>query len=173
MRIDPFATGPNQGCIPLDATAAVDDLAGQIRALPQVACVEATTQNGAPESNWGNRFFFVGAERMRPFATIVLRDMPGFDEDSNLDRPDMFRLNLDLGREEFERQFGYPPRKFTDHRSGIDFSEVDQLMPHPIYGTQAWACILNPSPGRPDTDRLIRLSHQRALRRAHRRQQRT
>jgi hypothetical protein len=46
-----------------------------------------------------NRFFFVGPDRMRPFATIVLRDMAGFDEDSNLDRQGVFRLNIDLGRE--------------------------------------------------------------------------
>lgn len=189
-------TDPNKGYFPLDAATvdqcdaliylastpeltelehspvAVDELIDQIGALPQVACVEATEEMGAPESNWGNRFFFVGADRMRPFATIVLRNMPGFDEDSNLDRPGVFRLNIDLSREEFERQFGYPPRKFTDHRPEFDFSEADRLMPHPIYGTQGWACILNPTPRRQDIDQLIRHSHQRALRSEDRRQQR-
>ena len=109
---------------------------------------------------------------MRPFATIVLRNMPGFDEDSNLERPGVFRLNIDLSREESERQFGHPPRKFTDHRSDFDFSEADRLMPHPLYGSQGWACILNPTPRRQDIDQLIRHSHQRALRSEDRRQQR-
>ena len=153
-------------------SAAMDELTDQICALPQVVCVEATEQMGAPESNWGNRFFYVGAERMRPFATIVLRNMPGFDEDSDLDRPGVFRINIDLGREEFERQFGYPPRRFRDHQSDIDFSETNRHMPHPVYGTQAWACILNPAPRRADIDQLIRHSHQRALRSEDRRTQR-
>jgi hypothetical protein len=153
-------------------SAAMDELTDQICALPQVACVEATEKMGAPESNWGNRFFYVGAERMRPFATIVLRNMPGFDEESDLDRPGVFRLTIDLGREAFERQFGYPPRKFTDHRSDVDYSETDRLMPHPVYGTQGWACILNPTPRRQDIDQFIRHSHLRARRSEDRRQQR-
>lgn len=152
--------------------AAMDELTDQICALPQVGFIEATEKIGAPESNWGNRFFYVGAERMRPFATIVLRNMPGFDEESDLDRPGVFRLNIDLGREEFERQFGYSPRTFLDYRPDIDFSEADRLMPHPVYGAQGWACILNPIPNRHDIDRLIRHSHQRALRSEDRRQQR-
>lgn len=128
-------------------SAAMDELTDQICALPQVAWIEATEKMGAPESNWGNRFFYVGAERIRPFATIVLRNMPGFDEDSDLDRPGVFRLN-------------------------IDFSETNRLMPHPVYGAQAWACILNPAPRRADIDQLIRHSHQRALRSEDRRTQR-
>ena len=132
--------GPNQGYFPLDAdtlnhcdavmhltsapsltqlaSSAIDDLSGEIRALPEVEYLEGTAENGAPESNWGNRFFYVGPDRIRPFTTIVIRDMPGFDEDSNLDRSGVFRLNIDLGRDEFQRQFGYPPAKFAIHRPG-------------------------------------------------------
>ncbi|MGH3337465.1 MAG: DUF6194 family protein [Propionibacteriaceae bacterium] len=150
----------------------MEDLTGEIRALPEVEYLEATAENGAPESNWGNRFFYVGPDRMRPFATIVIRDMRGFDEDSNLDRPGVFRLNIDLGRDEFQRRFGYPPAKFADHLPGIDFAQLDSLMPHPMYGRQAWASIINPSPRREDIDQLISQAHGRALQRANRRQQR-
>jgi hypothetical protein len=152
------------------AATSVDDFTTQIASLPEVAYLEATEEGGAPESNWGNLFFYAGTDRMRPFATIVLRDMPGWDEESDLDRPGVFRLNFDLGREEFQQQFGFPPAKFKDHRSGFNFSRLDQLLPHPAYGQQAWACILNPTPGRQDIDQLIRHAHQRALRHAHRRQ---
>ena len=154
------------------ASSAMDDLTAEIRGLPAVECLEGTAENGAPESNWGNRFFYVGPERVRPFATIVIRDMPGFDEDSDLDRPDVFRLNIDLGRDEFQRQFGYPSAKFNDHRTGIDFTQLDTLMPHPMYGRQAWASIINPSPRRQDIDQLVSQAHGRALQRENRRQQR-
>jgi erythromycin esterase-like protein len=186
--------GPNQGYFPLDAetldhcdavihltpalsltqsaSSAVEDLTGEICALPDVECLEATAENGAPESNWGNRFFYVGPDRMRPFATIVIRDMRGFDEDSNLDRASVFRLNIDLGRDEFQRQFGYPPAKFADHRPGIDFTQLDILTPHPMYGRQAWASIINPNPRRQDIDQLISQAHGRAQQRENRRQHR-
>jgi Family of unknown function (DUF6194) len=186
--------GPNQGYFPLDAdtldhcdavihltpapsltqsaSSAVEDLTGEICALPDVEFLEATAENCAPESNWGNRFFYVGPDRMRPFATIVIRDMRGFDEDSNLDRASVFRLNIDLGRDEFQRQFGYPPAKFADYRPGIDFTQLDILTPHPMYGRQAWASIINPNPRRQDIDQLISQAHGRAQQRENRRQHR-
>jgi hypothetical protein len=153
------------------ASSAIAGLSSEIRALPEVEYLLATAENGAPGSNWGNGFFYVGPERVRPFATIVIRDMPGFDEDSDLDRPDVFRLNIDLGRDEFQRQFGYLPAKFNDHRSGIDFTQLDRLMPHPMYGSQAWASIINPGSRRQDIDQLISQAHGRALQRENRRQQ--
>lgn len=154
------------------AAAGDRDLTSEICALPEVECLEATAENGAPESNWGNRFFYVGPDRMRPFATIVIRNMRGFDEDSNLDRPGVFRLNIDLGRDEFQRQFGYPPAKFADHRPGVDFTQLDRLMPHPMYGRQAWASIINPTPCRQDITQLISQAHGRAKQRENRRQHR-
>jgi hypothetical protein len=154
------------------APSAIDDLTDEIRALPELECLEAAADNGAPESNWGNRFFYVGPDRVRPFATIVIRDMPGFDEDSDLGRPGVFRLNIDLGRDEFQRRFGYSPAKFADRRAGIDFAQLDRLMPHPMYGRQAWASIINPSPRREDIDQLINQAHGRAVQRENRRQHR-
>ena len=72
----------------------------------------AGEESGTPEGSWGDWgdwFFFAGADHRMPFATIVEHDTPGFDEDSHLDRPGAFRLNIDVGREEFAREFGFPP----------------------------------------------------------------
>ena len=85
-------------------------LADRILALPGVDQLVASEENGSPEGAWGDRFFYVGPDRRQPFATIVEHDVPGFDEASQLDRPGVFRLNLDLGRAEFERVFGFPPK---------------------------------------------------------------
>lgn len=146
------------------------ELADRILALPDVTGVVADERSGAPELSWGDRFFFVGPDRMRPFATIVGRDVPGFDEDSRLDRPDVYRLNVELGREAFAREFGYPPAGFAAHRPGIDFSRLDEILPHPAYGTQGWACILSPSARTlPDVARLLAHAH----RQAHARHRRT
>ncbi|MGQ5260556.1 DUF6194 family protein [Micromonospora sp. ZYX-F-536] len=143
-----------------------DDIADLILALPEVAVVRADEASGAPQSSWGDRFFFVGPDRRRPFATLVGQDTAGFDEDSQIDRPGIFRLSLDLGREEFQNLFGYPPAQSDDHRRVVDFTALDQVVPHPVYGTHGWACVLNPGPrSLAEVDRLLAHAHQRASRR--------
>jgi len=151
-----------------------DDVADRILALPDVAVVRADEASGAPPESWGDRFFFVGEGRRQPFATLVGHDTAGFDDDSRLDRPGVFRLSIELGREEFQRRFGYPPARFADHRSALDFTVLDEIGPHPVYGTHGWACVLNPVRALAEVDRLLGHAHRRALdrhRRALRRRQ--
>lgn len=85
----------------------------------------------------GTTFFFFGPEKMFPFATIVTRDNE-YDKLSRLDRPGAFRLNLGLTRETFGQLFG------RDERND-DYSALDTLFPHPLYGKASWASIINPS----------------------------
>ncbi|MGK5738578.1 DUF6194 family protein [Micromonospora sp. URMC 103] len=147
----------------------LDEVAARILALPEVDMVVATEESGAPAVAWGWRFFYVGPDRRRPFATLGDSDMAGFDEESRLDRPGVFRLNLDLGQREFTRLFGYPPAEFADHRATIDFSVLDEVLPNPLYGAAAWASVLNPGPrSLAEVERLIAYAHTRARER-HRR----
>jgi erythromycin esterase-like protein len=154
-----------------DAAPTAADLAAQILlALPDVTHLRADEESGAPEGSWGDWFFFAGADHRMPFATIVEHDTPGFDEDSHLDRPGVFRLNIGVGREEFAREFGFPPAQLADRRANLDFAKLDNVLPHPAYGTQGWACILNPiTRRRADIQRLLAHAHRRALERHHRR----
>lgn len=85
----------------------------------------------------GVSFFFVGSQRKFPFATIVTSDND-FDRASKLDRPGVFRLNIGIGKASFRARFG--PTN-TEH----DFTALDRLMPHPVYGRMYWVCVLNPS----------------------------
>jgi hypothetical protein len=127
-------------------------LTERILALPGVEHQEAG----------GDLFFFVGAERMRPFATIVHHDVPGFDEASQLDRAGVFRLNVDLGRRDFERRFGFAPRELPTHLGDYDFARTDEVFPHPSYGTAAWGSIVSPGPWRlAEVDELLAHAHQR------------
>ena len=84
----------------------------------------------------GATFFSLNARHWPNFATIVTGD--AFDDGSNLSRPGVFRLNIGaLSRDTFERLVG-----------GIaepDFTELDTLLPHPVYAKQRWVAILNPS----------------------------
>ena len=91
----------------------------------------------------GDTFFIYDPDRNLqdkqrfPFATIVTKDYGDFDNASNLNREGVFRLNVGVSRETFRSLFG--------DDGTFDFTALDRLMPHPVYGRQSWICVLNPS----------------------------
>lgn len=103
----------------------------------------ASEDNGAPEVSWGDTFFIcdphhdLPQHKQFPFATIVTKDYGDFDNASNLDRPGVFRLNIGVSKETFDSRLGA--------NENHDFTALDRLMPHPVYGGNHWACVLNPS----------------------------
>lgn len=133
------------------------------RALDGTLIVVASKESGAPESAWGDIFFIYDPdrttppERQFPYATIVISDYRGFDEASNLNRPGIFRVNVWVSRETFERETA------TNDESAIDYTTLDEVMPHPVYGAQGWLSVLNPGPATDETVRsLLVEAHDRA-----------
>jgi hypothetical protein len=57
---------------------------------------------------------------------------------SNLDRKGVFRLNIGLSSETYDSLFEAKGATY-------DFTQLDALMPHPVYGVNHWVCVLNPS----------------------------
>ena len=104
-----------------------------------------------------NSFFFynpdsnVPPDHRFPFVTIVTSDV--YDQFSNLTRPSVFRLNIGIGKQTFRSLFGGPSLPSDrdsaevsgENSSDYDFTALDQLMPHPVYGRMSWVCVLNPS----------------------------
>jgi hypothetical protein len=115
-----------------------------------VDVVVASKESDAPEIAWGDTFFSydpnrnLPPQRRFPFATIVTKDYGEFDNASNLNRPGVFRLNIGVSKDTFQRLFGALPGA-ADAATEYDFSALDQLMPHPVYAPQGWVCVLNPS----------------------------
>ena len=105
----------------------------------------------------GDSFFFynpdpnVPPDHKFPFVTLVTSDIN--DEFSNLNRPSVFRLNIGVSKQTFRALFGLPVRPSEtdseddsgDTDSDYDFTALDQVMPHPVYGRMYWLCVLNPS----------------------------
>jgi hypothetical protein len=85
-------------------------------------------------------------ERQMPFATVVTGDH--YETVSHLDRPHTYRLNIGLTRATYASLFGTVP----DH---IDYAATDILMPHPVYASQHWVCVVNP--GAASLDRVKEL----------------
>jgi hypothetical protein len=107
--------------------------------FPGVEVVRPTDGPGA-----GDTFFIydpqpnLDSKRGFPFATIVTKDYGEFDNTSRLNRPEVFRLNIGVSRGTFRTLFESAPT------SDYDFAALDLLMPHPVYASQSWVCVLNP-----------------------------
>jgi hypothetical protein len=81
-------------------------------------------------------FFSLDEKHWPNFATIVTTDE--HDDASNLSREGVFRLNIGtLSRETFARLIG--------GLESPDYTELDRVIPHPVYARQRWISILNPS----------------------------
>ncbi|HEY7834751.1 MAG TPA: DUF6194 family protein [Ktedonobacterales bacterium] len=117
----------------------------------------------------GDTFIYFDPQRDRdpahsmPFATIVTKDYGEFDNTSHLDRPDVYRLNIGVSRDTFREVMGFPPDEFDAHAKDYDFAALDRLMPHPLYATQSYVSILNPSPATFETIKpLLAVAYERA-----------
>jgi hypothetical protein len=82
-------------------------------------------------------FFSLDEKHWPNFATIVWTDEHDTSTPSDLARPGVYRLNVGLGKETFQRLVG----SVTDP----DYAAFDRTLPHPVYARQRWISILNPS----------------------------
>ena len=75
---------------------------------PGVDVVIASPGDGSPEVAWGDSFFIydpgrkLDANRKFPFATIVTKDYENFDIASDLNRPEVFRLNIGVSKQTYQ-----------------------------------------------------------------------
>ena len=109
---------------------------------PDPEAIKRTILETWPETDvveaLGAAFFSLDAEKHWPnFATIVTTDEHDEGAPSNRARPGVFRLNIGVSRETFERLVG----SVTEPA----YTEFDRLLPHPVYAKQLWISILNPS----------------------------
>ena len=109
---------------------------------PDPEAIKRTILETWPETDaveaLGAAFFSLDAEKHWPnYATIVTTDEHDEGTPSNLARPGVFRLNIGVGRETFQRLVG--------EMVGPDYAAFEQILPHPVYAKQLWISILNPS----------------------------
>jgi len=109
---------------------------------PDPEAIKQTILETWPETDvveaLGASFFSLDAEKHWPnYATIVTTDEHDEGAPSNLSRPGVFRLNIGVGRQTFERLVGGMVEP--------DYAAFEQILPHPVYAKQLWISILNPS----------------------------
>ena len=85
----------------------------------------------------GATFFSLDEKHWPNFATIVTTDEHDMGSPSNLAREGVFRLNIGVGKDTFNRLVG----SIADP----GYAAIDRIIPHPVYAKQRWIAILNPS----------------------------
>ncbi|CAL9350108.1 hypothetical protein SUDANB121_00459 [Nocardiopsis dassonvillei] len=127
-----------------------EEIVGFVGELPRVRVVRAGPEIGAPEAAWGDVFFYFDPEGNAyesggmPFATIIVKDYPGFDTASRLDRPGVFRVNAAVGRRLFEELVGHSPAAHPEHAGEVDPAGFDRVIAHPVYAAQGWVSVVCP-----------------------------
>lgn len=102
-------------------------------------------------NSWGETSFFYNPDNIGPrgtyFCTIKEKNGEN-DKASALDRKDVFRFNFGVSKSTFLKLFTAIPKRPT--KGGIiegayNFTKLDCLTPHPVYGWMCWLAISNPS----------------------------
>ncbi|MFE1951766.1 DUF6194 family protein [Streptomyces sp. NPDC059524] len=142
----------------------MDRIIAEVRAFDGAHVQLPAPGDGTPEIAWGDAFFFYAPDgrppaHAQPYATIVTKNYPG-DAASDLDTPDRWRLNIQVGR----------TSAVPDLPTTADHSTVDVVQPHPVYGAQGWVCVVNPGERTTSTAlTLLRDAHEAARGRYERR----
>lgn len=113
------------------------------------------------------RSFFFNPDGSLPkgiyFATIKESNGPN-DKASDLDRENVFRLSIGIGKRHYQNLFGEVPKRPAKGEIidlDYDFTAIGELMPHPIYAWLGWVCINNPESSIVDTVKhLLDVSYQ-------------
>ncbi len=112
--------------------------------------------------------FFITQTRAYPgayFCTLKEKDGDN-DKASQIDRDGVFRFNFGLPPSAFIEIFGVKPKRPAKGEiieGRWDFTELNKLMPHPVYGWMGWVAVLNPSQEViTELKPLIRLAYEKA-----------
>lgn len=100
--------------------------------------------------NWGETGIFYNPEHKLQKGVYILtfKEKDGAnDNSSKLNREGIYRLNLGISKTTFCSLFGkIPKRPAAGKTIDIDynFTQLNQILPHPVYCWMSWICVLNP-----------------------------
>ena len=104
----------------------------------------------APKASWGETSYFYNPGRRFAngayFATIKLSDGPN-DTASALAREGVWRLSFGVSKAKYAALFGPLPARPVKGRiiaGDWNFTSLNQLTPHPVYGWMGWCAMLCP-----------------------------
>ncbi|MCL1786622.1 MAG: DUF6194 family protein, partial [Defluviitaleaceae bacterium] len=101
--------------------------------------------------NWGESgiFYNPGNVLTKGVYMLTVKEKDGEnDSASHINRAGVYRLNIGIRKSTFTQMFGHIPKRpaagcVVD--MNYDFTALDTIMPHPVYGWMGWICVLSPS----------------------------
>jgi hypothetical protein len=113
-------------------------------------CIENLEDTILVES-WGEKGIFYNPQNVlkRGVYVLTIKEKDGTnDKGSNLNRENIFRVNLGLRKQTFKEMFGFTPKRpnagcIVD--MNYDFTILNTIIPHPVYAWMGWISVLNPS----------------------------
>lgn len=101
--------------------------------------------------SWGEKgiFYNPDSKLKRGIYVLTVKEKDGEnDKSSDLNRENIYRVNLGIHKETFIEMFGALPKR--PEKGGIvdmpyDFTEINNIIPHPVYAWMGWICVLNPT----------------------------
>ncbi|MET7736148.1 DUF6194 family protein [Streptomyces sp. NPDC005402] len=142
----------------------MEQIIATVRGFDGALVVVPEPGGDSPEIAWGDAFFYCAPDGRvppgaQPYGTVVTKNYPD-DTASDLDPPDRWRVNVQVGRRALPELLG----------QRHDPATADVLLPHPVYGALGWICVVNPAERTTGTVlRLLREAHEAARARAARR----
>ncbi len=101
--------------------------------------------------SWGEKSVFYNLnnkfKRGVYFLTVKEKDGEN-DKASNLNRQGVFRVNLGIRKNTFKKLFGDIPKRPPAGgvvKMDYDFTQLNKIIPHPVYAWMGWISILNPT----------------------------
>lgn len=153
----------------------IDQIIGAVRDLEgSLVVAPAVGDPDFPELAWGDAFFYYAPDgemprTVQPYGTIVTKNYPD-DTASDLDPAGRWRVNIHVDRATFRELVGNAADSDATGRAQPDFSAVDVVLPHPVYGAAGWVSVVNPGHESAGTVlRLLRAAHDAARARFERR----
>ncbi|MFC5216561.1 DUF6194 family protein [Streptomyces coerulescens] len=151
----------------------MEQIIATVRGLDGALVLTPGPDGDFPEVAWGDAFFYYAPDgriphHTQPYGTIVTKNYPD-DTACDLDPPGRWRVNIHVDRATFKELTGEEPHTLAHPR---DHTSTDTVLPHPLYGTLGWICVVNPGERTADTVlQLLRDAHDAARTRATRRQE--
>lgn len=102
-------------------------------------------------NSWGEQGIFYNPQQKlkRGVYILTIKEKDGTnDKSSNLNRDNIFRVNLGIRKETFKKLFGEIPKRPAAGcivNMEYDFTATDKIIPHPVYAWMGWISVLNPS----------------------------